>query len=129
MQHQQVIVSLVWQAVVRETVEETGFKFKQKNFIKFSEGKHCNWFAIIKSDQPKNHSNVDIVSMEEIQDTNILIDNHKEWNCLRAVTYCHFWMSIKEIDSLNNHSSEGNSLVMGGLINKIKHAARILKIY
>jgi 8-oxo-dGTP pyrophosphatase MutT (NUDIX family) len=117
------------QAAVRETTEEAGFVFEPKHFTKFSEGKNCDWYTVIKNDRPKNHSYVDIVSMGEIQDTNILIDRHPEWKCLRAVTFGHFWMSIKDINNLNLHcSSKGNSLVMGGLINKVKDAVKILNL-
>ncbi len=117
------------QAAVRETAEEAGFVFQPKDFTKFSEGKNCDWYAIIKNDRPKNHTYVDIVSMGEIQDTNKLIDKHPEWNCLRAVTFGHFWMSVKNIDDLNQHCSiKGNKLLMGGLISRIKQASELLDL-
>lgn len=117
------------QAAVREVEEETGMIFRPKDLIKFSEGKHCDWFTVIKTDRPKNHRYGTASSLNEIQDTNVLIKQHQNWNCLPAVTFGHFWMPINNIDKLYEHCNfKGDSMVMGGLVRKVKDAAQLLKI-
>ena len=54
---------------------------------KFNEGKNCDWFAIIKSEKPKNHEYVDVKTKEEVQDVKNLNPNHHRNLLIHYINY------------------------------------------
>jgi 8-oxo-dGTP pyrophosphatase MutT (NUDIX family) len=115
------------QTVARETSEETGLVFENRLFYKFNEGKNCDWFAIIKSEKPKNHEYVDVKTKEEVQDVKILIKKHKNWKCIRSMIPGHFWIPVNCVDKLTEHkNTDKKTMVMGGLISRIKQSIDVL---